>query len=178
MNARQGGAVTLSRHSFHKSMIGRLLSFDLILPPSLMNTSSPHNFNGSTTVTTSTVFKAAVVETLSIFFGKQVRMTRICHNHRQQTNPPHCEKETQNTDSQMAIKINQPSLPRQDGCKTRKNTKNFAIKQVPSTSSHSQWEQHQGITTTESRHKNGEQLRLPGGGGGGLKYSLPINSSP
>ena len=51
-------------------------------------------------------------------------MIRKYHNHKPQTNPLHREEEPHNHHDTPEIQTkqsNQPSLPHQDDCKTRKN---------------------------------------------------------
>ena len=55
-------------------------------------------------------------------------MSRKCHNNTLQTNPRHREEDPQNINSikiseRQLKQINQLCLPRQDDCKTRKDTK-------------------------------------------------------
>ena len=69
---------------------------------------------------------------------KKVSMIRKYHNHTLQTNPQHREEEPRNTNSQQISGIlrqlkqsNQLSLPHQDDCITRKDTKYCITKQGP-----------------------------------------------
>ena len=53
-------------------------------------------------------------------------MIRKYHNHKSQTNPWHREEEPLNhheTTGTQTKQSNQPSLPHQDDCETRKDTK-------------------------------------------------------
>ena len=64
---------------------------------------------------------------------KQSSMTRKYYNHTLQTNPPHHEEVQQNNNShktpgRQTEKSNQLSLPHQDNCKTRKDTRHFKTK--------------------------------------------------
>ena len=43
-----------------------------------------------------------------MLFKKEVSMTSKYSNHRPQTNPSHCEEETQNTDYLNAVKAKEP----------------------------------------------------------------------
>ena len=57
---------------------------------------------------------------------KLVSMIRKYHNHILQTSLRHCDEEPQNTNKtsgRQLMQSSQPSLPRRDDCKTRKDTK-------------------------------------------------------
>ena len=60
-------------------------------------------------------------------------MIRKCHNHTLQTNSGHQEEESQNNNSHYTSGSNQLSLPHQDDCKTRYDTKYYITKQGPNT---------------------------------------------
>ena len=62
-----------------------------------------------------------------------MRTIRKCHIHTLQANTRHCEENTQQVNSDNTIAVKQTTLSysarRLNGCQSRKDTKNLAIKQ-------------------------------------------------
>ena len=66
------------------------------------------------------------IDKTKILMTKIVSMIRKCHNHKLQTNPWHHEEEPHNnheTPGRQTKQSNHLSLPHQDDCKTRMDTK-------------------------------------------------------
>ena len=83
-----------------------------------------------------TASSEAVLSGSALFVYKQVSMIRKYHYHVLHTNPRHHEEEPHNTNSHKTSRnqlkqSNQLSLPCQDDCKTREDTKECISKQRP-----------------------------------------------
>ena len=99
-----------------------------------------------------------------------VNMTRKYYNHKLKTYPRHREEESQDIYSNNTSVRNNSTLPRQDDCKTRMDTKKWIPETKNTTDPHKQMDVYNTIHQQQQNHRHRTNSSLSyRGGGGGLK---------